>query len=301
VSDDATDEDAGLGVLRHKRDATRYRILVEIAERQPAVSQREIADAIGVTAQAVSEHLGDLADGGFVDREGRGRYRVTKEGVDWLISRTDELSEYLDHVTGDVLGDVEVETALADGPVEEGDRVALSMRDGVLHARSVGDRDAPAAAGEETANAGTGDEATDSGGSGDDGATAVAVTAAGPGNDVGVTEFDGVVDYELGDVTAVVVPSVREGGSATVDPGRLRDLVDEADLVVAARTEAVAAVRRIDREPDVRFGTADAVGEAAMRGLDVLLVVVAGDLSAHVEGLRETAVSYEVVDASRDA
>ncbi|GAA0191614.1 DUF7839 domain-containing protein [Halobaculum roseum] len=286
MSDDGTDGD--LGVLRHKRDATRYRILVEIAERQPAVSQREIADAIGITAQAVSEHLGDLADGGFVDREGRGRYRVTKEGVDWLISRTDELSEYLDHVTSDVLGDVEVETALADGPVEEGDRVGLSMREGVLHARRVADADGDAP-----------DTDAASGGSDDAGATAVAVTSGESGDDIGVAEFDGVVDYELGAVTAVTVPGVRDGGSGAVDPDRLRDLAGDADLVVAAGTEALAALGRIDRDPDVRFGTVDAVREAAMRGLDVLLVVVAGDLAAHAEGLRETAVSYEVVDASR--
>ncbi|MFT4946514.1 MAG: putative transcriptional regulator, partial [Natronomonas sp.] len=31
------------GVLRSKRAATRYQILVEIAERQPAVNQQEIA------------------------------------------------------------------------------------------------------------------------------------------------------------------------------------------------------------------------------------------------------------------
>ncbi|WP_284032108.1 MarR family transcriptional regulator [Halobaculum lipolyticum] len=278
MSDDATGGD-DLGVLRHKREATRYRILVEIAERQPAVSQREIADAIGVTAQAVSEHLGDLAEGGLVDREGRGRYRVTKEGVDWLISRTDELREYLDRVTGDVLGDVEVETALADGDVAEGDRVALSMRGGVLHARTVGSA--------ETVTPGA--------------ATAVAVTAATDGADVGVAEFDGVVDYELGAVTAVVVPAVRDGGSGAVDGDRLRAVAADADLVVAAGTEALAAVRRIDRDPDVRFGTVDAVREAAMRGLDVLLVVGAGRLSAHTDDLRETAVGVEVVDATREA
>lgn len=283
MTDDGTGAGADLGVLRHKGEATRYRILVEIAERQPAVSQREIAEAIGITAQAVSEHLGDLADGGYVDREGRGRYRVTKEGVDWLISRTDELREYLDHVAGDVLGDVEIETALADGTVAEGDRVALSMREGVLHATAVE----------------SGATATDPGAS-DGGATAVAVTDATDGDDVGVAEFEGVVDYDLGTVTAVVVPSVREGGSSAVDTDALASLAAETDVVVATGTEALAAVRGLGREPDVRFGTVDAVSEAAMRGLDVLLVAVAGDLSAHTDGLRETAVSYEVVDATSD-
>ena len=39
---------ANAGVLRSKRNATRYEILVGIAERQPAVSQQEIAEAIDV-------------------------------------------------------------------------------------------------------------------------------------------------------------------------------------------------------------------------------------------------------------
>jgi len=41
-------------VLANKRNATGYRILVEVTERQPAVNQSEIADAVGVTSQAAS-------------------------------------------------------------------------------------------------------------------------------------------------------------------------------------------------------------------------------------------------------
>ena len=37
--------DARTELLRNKRNATRYQILVQIAERQPAVSQQEIAPA----------------------------------------------------------------------------------------------------------------------------------------------------------------------------------------------------------------------------------------------------------------
>ena len=100
-------------VLDSKRDATRYRVLVEVAARQPAVSQGEIAGAIGVTSQAVSDYVRDLVDRGHVRKHGRGRYEVTKEGVDWLISRTDDLDRFVQHVSERVIGQVEVETAVA--------------------------------------------------------------------------------------------------------------------------------------------------------------------------------------------
>ncbi|MFC6772339.1 MarR family transcriptional regulator, partial [Halorubrum pallidum] len=129
-----SDRDAPPEVLDSKRDATRYQVLVEIAARQPAVSQHEIADTIGVTSQAVSDYVRDLVEHEYVDKRGRGRYEVTKEGVDWLISRTDNLEAYLERVTSDVLGSVEVDAAIAVEPIEEGTEVGLVMRDGVLHA-----------------------------------------------------------------------------------------------------------------------------------------------------------------------
>jgi len=261
--------DAGgrdLSVLRHQREATRYRILVEIAERQPAVSQREVADAIGVTTQAVSDYVGDLVEEGFVRKGGRGRYRVTKEGVDWLISRTDELRAFTEHVAAEVVGEVDVEAAIAVDRIEEGQTVGLSMRDGVLHAA-----------------------AGDGGGS-----TGRAVTDADPGEAVGVTDFDGLLDYEPGTVTVLQIPSITTGGR--LDPAVVRDYIDDDDRVAVAGTEALALVRGAGVAPDLRFGTPVAVQEAAARGLSILLVAVDGEVSTHTDRLREQGLAYDVVE-----
>ena len=253
-------------VLENKRSATRYQVLVEIASRQPAVSQSEIAETIGVTSQAVSDYVRDLVESGYVEKGGRGRYEVTKEGVDWLISRTDDLETYLDHVNSDVLGSVEVDAAIALNDVAEGTEVGLVMRDGALHANPAG---------------GT--------------ATAVTVTSAKQGEAVGVADFEGVVDYDTGNVSVLPVPTVTDG--TPPGPDVVSAHVPDEGLVAVAGTEAYALVSQSDVDPDIRFGTAAGVAQAGMLGLDVLLVAVTDEIPRHTSKLRDKNVPHRVLDS----
>ncbi|WP_290817708.1 winged helix-turn-helix transcriptional regulator [Halovivax sp.] len=255
-------------VLDNKRAATRLRILVEIAERQPAVSQGEIADEVGVTSQAVSEYIRELVDDGLVEKEARSRYHVTNEGVDWLFRAADDVRRFADHVTEDVLGAVSEDAAIATDEVAEGESVTLSIEDGLLHATS-GERGS---------------------------ATGVATTDAAPGTDVGVTGFEGVIDLDPGSVTVLQVPPVRAGGSRAVDEDAIASAVDGADLVLAGGVEAVVTLRAADAEPAVTVAAGDVAVAAAERGLDVAVVATIDAVGRVTDVLRDGDVPYEVLE-----
>ncbi|SFF94544.1 putative transcriptional regulator [Halopelagius inordinatus] len=259
------------GALEDKRTATRLRILVEIADRQPAVSQGEIADAVGVTSQAVSEYIRELVEDDYVEKEGRSRYRVTKEGVDWLFQEVKDLRRFADHVTDDVLESVQEDAAVAAEDVSAGETVTLSLRDGLLHA-------APGSSGP---------------------ATGVATTDAAAGDDVSITGFEGVIEIGPGRVTVVQIPPARSGGSSAVALSALETACDAADVVVAAGVEAVVALRKADVEAETTLAAGEVAAAAAARGLDATVVATADLVGRVTDALRDGDALYEVTEAAR--
>ncbi|EMA59574.1 DUF7839 domain-containing protein [Halorubrum lipolyticum] len=258
----------GFGVLQSKRSATRFQILVQIVEHQPAINQKEIAKSVGLTPQSISEYLQGLKELGHVEKHGRGRYEVTKEGVNWLIAQTKELQELVEYVDREILGETERESAVATDRIREGESVTLSMRESRLHAT-------PGEAGR---------------------VTAVAVTSAEPGRTVGVTNVEGILDYEPGTVWIVTVPSVTDSEYDEIDPDLIADRAARYDRVAALGTEAATAARVAGIETDLEFGVPSGVPEAAMKGLDVMVLAVADELTPLVEQLRQHSIKYELVD-----
>ncbi|PSQ18540.1 Crp/Fnr family transcriptional regulator [Halobacteriales archaeon QS_8_69_26] len=252
-------------VLEDKRTATRFRILVEMADRQPAVSQGEIAEAVGVTSQAVSEYIRELVEEGFVEKEGRSRYRVTKEGVDWLFGAAGDLRRYVEYVTDDVLGSVREEAAIAGDRIAEGETVTLSMVDGLLHAHSGGEGPATGVT--------TGDAAT--------------------GEAVGVTGFEGIIEFDPGTVRVLQVPPVRVP-DRDLDPEALAAACEDRGVVTAAGVEAVVALRRAGVDPDTTFAAGEVAADAAARGVDAVVVTTTDGVGRVTDALRDAGVDHEV-------
>ncbi len=262
-----THEDPLYIILRSKREATRFQILVEIAEHQPAVRQQEVAEKLGVTPQAVSEYIREMVDEGLVAAHGRGRYEVTKSGVEWVLKNAEALETYARHVTKDIIQQVAVWTALARDEIRKGDRVGVFMKDGWLYAT----REEQTAMGEAT-------------------------MGALPGEDVGVARLEGIIEHREGLIHVCKVPRVERGGSRKVSSDLLRSAVSTAEMVAAVGLESYVALKKAGLEPDMFFGSREGVVEAAFHGRECAILIVDEEFTDFLKRLETVGLPYTIHD-----
>ncbi len=259
-----------IDLLNSKSGITKFQILIEVAANQPNVRQKEIADKIGVTPQAVSEYIKELVAEGHIYSEGRVRYRITKQGVEWVLENANDMKRYARYVMSDVISHVSTWTAIAEEDIKKGTRVYLRMSKGLLYVST----------GSITNASGT------------------TISDAKQGEDVGVTDLQGLIDLENASITVCKVPRVERGGSKNVDIERLRSLANSKSYIAIVGVESLVALRKIEREPDVMFGAKESVIEAAYHGLSSLLLAIDEEVPSILSRLETENLEYELVDLS---
>lgn len=261
-------------ILQNKNSATKFQILVEIAASGPNIRQRNIAAKLGITPQAVSEYVRKLLDEGMVISTGRSSYRASATGVNWILKMLRELHEYVSLVTRTVTN-ITVCAAIAESDLTTGQLVGLKMKDGVLVAT----------------------------GQSDGGARGVAVSSVKQGEDVDITNIEGLVELPKGRVTILQVSGIEKGGSRQVDLLQLENYINRSgsQQVGAIGIEALAALRRVNIEPRYFYGVAEAAVEAAQCGLPFAVVCTADSVSGLVKRLQEEQLDYQVIDLTRQA
>jgi len=255
-------------ILKSKNLATKFQIMVEIAAHQPNIQQKDIAPRLGITSQAVSEYVKELINDGWLSSEGRSRYKVTREGVDWILQMSRQLHSYA-WVVSKVVADISTTTAIADSDLSVGQPASLYMKDGLLFASDA---------------------------ISDKGAKGTAVTKATKGQDVGIRNVEGVIKLEPAKVMIGKVPNVQGGGSRSTDLARLEREVKEARLVGAMGTEALVALTQIGIKPDCVHGVREAAIEAAYCALPFLVVCSEDKVSTLVQRLEEENLGYQIID-----
>lgn len=253
-------------ILRSKKEITKFQILVEIAAHQPDVMQKEIANRIGITPQAVSEYIKDLVMEGLLYSDGRIRYRVTKNGVEWVLERAIELKKYARFVMEDIVSHVSVATAIAREKFSKGDPVSLMMKNGLLYAGKDGD------------------------------VTGITIMDADEGEDIGVTDLKGMISFPPVNITICKVPRVEKGGSRNVDYEMLKKQSQKKPFIAAIGVEALISLQKIKVRPDILFGAKESVIEAAFHGLSSLVVSVDEEVPSLLNRLEAEGINYEVMD-----
>jgi putative transcriptional regulator len=254
-------------LLRNKNMATRFQILVEIAANQPYIQQKDIARRIGVTSQAVSDYISKLEKDGWITSDGRSRYRVTKEGVNWVLKALRELQQYSSNAER-ALTNINTWAAIADADLKQGQIVGLVMKQGLLYATSYGGK----------------------------GAYGTTTHSARKGEDAGITDIEGIVALEPGEITIMEIPDVQDGGTKNINKDRFERLLTHADVVGAIGTESIVALRKADREPNYLYGVAQAAIESARSGLDFTVVCTSSTSLPLQQKLSEDNVSYKIIN-----
>ncbi len=241
------------------KEATRLLILLEITAHRHG-RMKSIADKIGLTVQGVSDYLKSMSSEGLVQHVS-GVYTATMKGVDLLQERFKELREFVDRAYRD-MRILDICSAIAREDIQEGERVGLFMEDAYLVAYP----------GRQSPSHGR------------------SLHSARRGEDVTVVELEGILDLSMGRITVVRIPGAREGGTRAVDLTTAREFLEgqPKDRLAVSDAVAKALALKLGLEPDFEFAAASASFDAALRGLDVLLLA-SEDSSAEVVSTIETA------------
>ncbi len=256
-------------IQRNRNLDTKFQILVQIAANQPNIQQKDIAQKLDITPQAVSEYIKEMMKDGSLTSDGRSRYRVTTEGVNWVLKAIRKLRGYLTFVERSITN-ITVCAAVAGCDLSQGQVVGLEMKDGLLFA-------------------------TDALGKA---AKGVAVSDARKGEDVGVSNIEGIIELEIGRMTVLKVPSIQRGSSRNVDLAKLKKELNKKELVGAIGIEALIALRRIGIEPHYLYGVTEGAIEAAHSGLSFLILCTDDAIPDLLKRLEEENLRYELLDLS---
>lgn len=260
-------------VFKKKGELTKFQILAEIAKGQPHLRQKDIADKLGVTVQAVSENLKTLVDEGWVETgSGQSRYKITKRGIEKVKKGALDLRKYSDQVLDTMNTYKSVWPAIAREELQKGETVWLKMEKGTLYA---GKKETPA--------------------------YAEVLHHAHEGEDVALVSLGGTIELEPGFVVIIKLPTINQGGSRACDLEHIQEVLEKYpnfNRVGIMGTVSRALVNKMGINVDFEFATPQATVAAAKRGLNILVFAVGKMTRNLTKKMDEDGISYVIEDVA---
>lgn len=268
-------------LLKDKGEFTKFQILFEVMRNQPHIKQKDIADKLGVTIQAISKYFKKLAKEGYLEAGSeRADYHLTPKGIVKLQEDVHGLENYVNEVKKDLIIE-HAWPAIATQPVKAGEEVGLMMKEGIMYTIP---KDSTLAE-----------------------AKGTALADAQTGDDLGLKDLHGKVKVKQGRILIVKLPSIRKGGSRATDLSKIRAYLDEfkPDRIGVMGAVGRAVLAKVGCEADIEFGIGRSAAIAASRGLNVLVLVVGRMVNRIIEEIDQInmktggSIIYEIKDAQK--
>lgn len=209
----------------------------------------------------------------------RADYRLTQKAISVLQEDLKGLERYVNSTKHEMKVERSL-PAIATQPVKTGDKVGLIMKAGVIYTISPDHSEVKG----------------------------IAIGDASPGEDLGLKDLEGKLSVKEGKILIVKLPSIRKGGSKSVDLQKVKALYDEfkPDRVGVMGAVGRAVLNKLGLKADIEFGISRSAAIAASRGLNVLVLVVgrmSNRMTEEIENVNmksATTIQYEIRDVKID-
>lgn len=263
-------------LLRDLRETTKLLILLEMIKRDHS-KLKTLAERFGMTAQGISDYLKMMTSEGLVHNVA-GTYRPTKKGVQFLHDGFSELRGFIESSSKD-LAIIDVCWAIAASDIKKEERIGLLMERGYLMAH-------PRKSSSSTGRALFGGK---------------------KGQDIAVTELDGITRLNPGKILIGKTPGVEQRGSRGANLAKLERLMkaEKPDVIAVTDASGKAFVDAAGTEPDIEFASLQASIEAAERGLNVLYICTEEHCNEAMSYIldrnasSEDAITFEVISLGK--
>ena len=268
-------------IIQKRGALTHFQILGEISKQEPNLKQKDLAERLGITIQAVSENIKTLTELGYItSKDGRAPYKITQKGILKVKKDAITLRKYSDSVLETMTYYKSTWPAIAKEDLKEGDEVGLYMENGRLYASINAQTDA----------------------------YADVILDTKKGFDVALTNLKGTIEIKESKILIITLPPIKQGGSRSADIDLIKEIyngkyanygLSSIDKVAAIGTTSHVIANYLEIPIDIEFGVSEAAQSAVRKGLNVLILSI-GDMSKNIsKDLEDANVPYQVVDAKK--
>ncbi|MDR3292104.1 MAG: winged helix-turn-helix transcriptional regulator [Methanobrevibacter sp.] len=270
-------------MMRERGAMTKLHILYEISKRDAHIRQKDIAEHLNVTVQAISENIRSLAKEGYItsSKNGRSPYSLTLKGIDKVKEEANELKKYSSEILESADYFRSVWPAIAFENLKKGDDVGIYMDDGILHA--IKERKS---------------------------ANAITLTDGLKNEDIALTNLSGTIDIEQGYVVVIAIPTMKEGGSKATNLNLIKKIYDSGlknwdidrrfNRVGILGTVGYSTCLKLKIPVDIEFAVVKSAIEASQKGLNVLVLVVGRMAKKMITELEDNNVNHYLLDAHKN-